>query len=92
MLTDDFKAFAFNGSGIAQCLVDFTTPKAVFGMLFIYSINKRPALAIDDDLGDCIMVHHKGGPYIPTLITSLDPAHPARVEFETGKAKAKPRK
>jgi len=91
ILTDAFKAFAFGGSGLAESLAEYLRPKAVFGMLFVFSVSGRPALCMDDNLGDCVMTHFPGSPYTPTLITDLDPAHPVRVEFSTGKTKPKAR-
>lgn len=82
LLTKTFKAFAFIKSKGYEYLVEYFN-KVHTGTVFIYSVGKKPAIAIDRDMGDTVFLD-LGGRYQQTEITNLPSTHPIRVEFETG--------
>jgi hypothetical protein len=83
LLTLSFKAFAFKKSKLFDYLTEYLG-KVHGGTIFLYSVGKKVAMAVDADYGDVVLLD-LGGRYQQTPITELPSTHPIRVEFETGK-------
>jgi len=87
ILTTEFKAFAFNKSKLCLYFIEHLD-RIHSGTMFIYSVGKQPALCVDYEAGDTVLLD-LGKRYQQTLITDLPSTHPIRVEFETGKPPTK---
>ena len=77
---NSFKAFVFIKTGVHKILNELLGAEPYPGAYYVYSVKKKPQLAISDDeelsciywLGDC---------YYQDTLASLPTAHPARLKW-----------